>query len=465
MGLTEAMGRGTAGRGADRGLAREMAVLALVWIDEQGAWASQALQRVFSRNPAADKRERSLATELVYGVCRRRNTLDYVLERFSNRGLKTLEPLVKSALRLGVYQILYTRIPARAAVSETVEVVKRRSPRAAGLVNAVLRAFVRKGGALELPNYEENKVLRLSLEFSHPEWLVRRWLERYGEAGARALMDYDNRTPPIVIRVNRLKTNPEDLVKRLAGEGVEARPGRYLPEALVIQGVASLESLSSFQEGLFTVQDESSMLVARVLDHRPGQVVIDMAAAPGGKTTHIAELMGDNGTIIAIDVHEHRLEKVRENCRRLGITSVTTIACDARAIAGEFACKADRVLLDAPCSGLGTLARRPDARWRRNEGSIAGLVALQRQLLDAAVSCLSPGGILVYSTCTTEPEENEGMVTSFLERHEDMELDDITPFLPRGLKGHEGRSKGWLQLLPHVHGVDGFFIARLRKRG
>lgn len=442
-----------------------MAILALVLIEQEEAWASQALQRVFSRYPGADKRERSLATELVYGVCRRRNTLDYVIGRFSDRALKAIEPLVKNSLRLGVYQILYTRIPARAAVSETVEVVKGWKPNAAGFVNAVLRAIAREGGGLKLPGYEKDAVLRLSLEYSHPEWLVRRWLGRYGEDTTRSLLDYNNRTPPMVIRVNRLKTNPKALAERLEAEGVEARPGRYLPEALVLQGIDSLESLSSFQEGLFTVQDESSMLVAHVLEPRPGQTVIDMAAAPGGKTTHIAELMGDQGTIIAIDVYEHRLEKVRENCRRLGIASVTTMAGDARSVASRFAGRADRVLLDAPCSGLGTLARRPDARWRKDERSIAELVTIQSQLLDAAVSCLSPQGILVYSTCTTEPEENEGMVTSFLERHKDMELDDITPYLPSGLRGYAGPGSGWIQLLPHVHGVDGFFIARLRKRG
>ncbi len=453
----------TGPRGERRPLAgRDLALLALHRVDTAAAFASLALHEVFRRHPAP-RRERALATELAYGAVRRLNTLDFIIGRFSHRDPAALDPWTRSILRLAVYQICYSdRIPVHAAVAEAVEQAKRYGHRdRAGFVNAVLRAVASMRGEVAFPSPDEDPVAHLSLAHSHPEWLVRRWLGRYGFEDARRLLEYDNVAPPVVIRANRLRTDPQALALRLAEEGVEVRPGRYLPEALVIVAPEALEEIPSFRAGLFTVQDESSMLAARVLDPQPGETVIDVAAAPGGKTTHIAELMANRGRIIACDVHPGRLELVRENCRRLGVTIVEAVAEDGRELPARYRALADRVLLDAPCSGLGVLNRRPDARWRKSAEQIAALAALQGELLEAAAACLAPGGVLVYSTCTIEPEENEQVVARFLDAHPDFAPDPLDLFLPAGLAG-EGAG-GWLQILPFRHGIDGFFVARLRR--
>lgn len=441
---------------------RDLALMALYRVDAEGAYASLALREVFRRHPA-DRRERALATELAYGAVRRLNTLDFVIGRFARRQPAEMDPWTRSILRLAAYQILYSeRIPAYAAVAEAVSQAGRHGRGLAGFVNAVLRALVRERDAVPFPSPEEDPVAHLSLVHSHPEWLVRRWLRRYGFEATRRLLEHDNAPPPLVIRANRLRTDPAALAARLAAEGAAASPGRYLAEALVISSLqGSLEDLPSFRAGLFTIQDESSMLAARVLDPQPGELVIDMAAAPGGKTTHIAELMDDRGRIIACDVHPGRLELVRENCRRLGVTAVEMVAADGRELPARYRGAARRVLVDAPCSGLGVLNRRPDARWRKRPEQIAGLAVLQGELMEAAAACLAPGGVLVYSTCTTEPEENDEVVARFLAAHPDFAPEPLDPFLPEGLAG-EGVS-GRMQLLPFRHGLDGFFIARLRR--
>lgn len=445
--------------------ARELALRALHRVETGDAYASLALEDLFRRHPA-DRRERALATELTFGVLRRRNTLDFLLERFTRRPLADLTPWIRNDLRLGAYQIRHLeRVPPAAAIDEAVTLARRFGHAGtAGLVNAVLRAFAAGHAAVTFPDAAADPVSHLALVHSHPEWLVRRWLGRYGLDATRAFLEYDNAAPPRVVRANALRATPGALRARLEAEGVTAEPGRYLPEALILTGHPALEDLPAFRDGWFQVQDESSMLAARVVDPRPGETVIDLAAAPGGKATHLAERMGDRGRVIANDLHPGRLALVEENCRRLGITCVEATAGDGRALPDRFAGAADRVLLDAPCSGLGVLNRRPDARWRRREGSIRELAALQRDLLAAAGRLVRPGGVLVYSTCTVEPEENDGVCDAFLAEHPHFTPETLEPFLPPPLATADRGASGRLQLLPFRHGVDGFFIARFRRR-
>lgn len=445
--------------------ARELALRALHRVETEDAYASPALEDLFRRRPA-DRRERALATELTFGVLRRRNTLDFLLERFTRRPLSGLTPWIRNDLRLGAYQIRYLdRIPAPAAIDEAVHLARRFGHAGtAGLVNAVLRAFAAGHAAVAFPDAAADPAAHLALVHSHPEWLVRRWLGRYGFDDTRAFLEYDNAAPTLVVRANTLRTTPEALRARLEAEGVAAVPGRYLPEALHLSGVPALEDLSAFREGWFQVQDESSMLAARVVDPQPGETVIDVAAAPGGKATHLAERMGDRGRVIANDVHPGRLALVEANRRRLGIACVETVLGDGRALPDRFAGAADRVLLDAPCSGLGVLNRRADARWRKREEDIAERAALQRDLIAAAALLVRPGGVLVYSTCTVEPEENDGVCDAFLRAHPEFAPESLVPFLPAALGGTPGAPGGRLQLLPFRHGVDGFFVARFRRR-
>lgn len=442
--------------------ARELALKALYSVDVRGAFASLALEDVFRHHPA-DRRERALATELTYGACRRLNTLDFRLGRASRRALSQLDPWTRNNLRLAAYQLFYLdRVPHAAAVHEAVELAKRFGGGGApGFVNGVLRQLLRTRDEAAFPDPAADPVGYLSLAESMPAWLVRRWLDRYGYEATGALLACMNVPAPTVIRANRLRITPGDLAERLRAEGVVCRPGRCVPEALVIKGYPALEELAAFREGLFQVQDESSMLAAHALNPAPRQLLLDVAAAPGGKTTHLAELMGNTGRIVANDPQTRRLRLIRENCRRLGITCVETREGDGRTLPEAFEGKAAGVLLDAPCSGLGVLHRRPDARWRKSEEDIARLSRLQGELIEAAARCVAPGGTLVYSTCTTEPEENSQVVEGFLARHPAFAPDDLAPHLPPALQAEAG----WqLQLLPQVHGTDGFFVARMKRR-
>jgi 16S rRNA (cytosine967-C5)-methyltransferase len=308
----------------------------------------------------------------------------------------------------------------------------------AALVNAVLR----RAAAEPAPEPPD-----LPTASSHPKWLVDRWLRRLGREETEALLAADNQPPKVVLRANLTRTTREELRQALAEEGVTAVPGRHAPEALVLQG-AAVPELAVLAAGYCTVQDEASMLAARALQPQPGWTCLDVAAAPGGKATHLAELMGDQGVVLANDLDPQRARLIQAAARRLRLKSVRVRAADARTLPRNWAGRCDGVLADLPCSGLGTLARRPDLRWRKGEADLRALPRLQRELLEAAAACVKPGGVLVYSTCSTEPEENEDVVEGFLAAHPD--------FRPEGAA---------TRLWPHRDGTDGFYVARMRRGG
>lgn len=447
--------------------AREVALKALKAIEERDAYANLVLDDVLRRFPL-EGRDRALATELVYGVARRQGTLDWAIELASSRPLAQMDPWVRGILREAAYQVLYLdKVPPSAAVNEAVELAKNYSHAGtAKFVNGVLRGLLRKLPDLPYPAPEDDIVRHLALRHSHPEWLVKGWVERYGPAEAAALMEAYNAQPPVTVRVNRLKGSREQLRQLLEREGVQAAPTRWSPDGLTITGltsVAGLSRLQAFQTGWLTVQDESSMLVAPVLAPQPGETVLEVAAAPGGKSTHLAELMDNRGKVIALDIHPHKLKLIKDNTRRLGTTIVAPVQGDAREVDKLLHEQVDRVLVDAPCSGLGVLGRRPDARWRKTPEDPPQLAVLQREILEAAARVLKPGGVLVYSTCTIDPRENQGVVAAFLADHPEFEADDLWPYLPVGLWREPTMPLGCIQLLPHRHKTDGFFIARLEK--
>lgn len=445
--------------------AREMALRALYNIDQKRTYARLALDSLLGPYPL-DPPDRALATELVYGVTRRRNTLDWIINQYASRPVTKMTPWIRNILRMGVYQLMYLeRIPASAAGNEAVELAKKYGHAGtARFVNGIMREFARRREEIAFPAMDEDLVAHISLKYSHPPWLVERWLKRLGPDNTMDLCEANNRTPPLVVRANRLKVTRERLKEALEAEGVEVEESPDLPEALVIGGFPSLDGLDSFRQGWFSIQDESSMMVGRVVAPRPGEMVIDACSAPGGKATHLAELMGNRGKVIAADVHEHKLPLIRDNCRRLGVTIVVPLCADGRTLGDLFPGQADRVLVDAPCSGLGVLRRRPDARWAKSPEVIKELSLLQRELLHGASGCVRPGGVLVYSTCTTEPEENEEVREDFLQHHPEFEPEDLRPFLPARFRAEQSASQGYLQLYPHIHGTDGFFIARFSRR-
>ncbi|RJQ24904.1 MAG: 16S rRNA (cytosine(967)-C(5))-methyltransferase RsmB [Peptococcaceae bacterium] len=445
--------------------ARDMALQVLKAVDGEGAYAGLALNHILGKYRPG-KLDRAFATELAYGVLRSLNTLDWVLGRFFKKPLSDQTVWIRNILRLGVYQLLFMdRVPPSAVCNEAAELA-RKYGRAGTVrfVNGVLRNVVRKKKEISFPDRSEDPVAHISLRYSHPSWLVEQWLSEFGEEGTIRLCQANNKPAPNAGRTNTLKVTRAELAGRLVKEDLTVAETAFAPEGLIINGFLSLSELPSFQEGLFLMQDEGSMLVSHALAPAPGARVLDACGAPGSKTTHLAQLMGNSGEILAVDIHPHKLSLIQDNCRRLGITIVKCLSADARDLPGEFKHWADYALVDAPCTGLGVLRRRPDARWRSRDLPV--LVRLQSEILDRVSACLRPGGILVYSTCTINREENHDQVRCFLNRHPEFEIADLRRFLPGSLDCGGGcLARGYIQLLPHVHGTDGFFIARLRKKG
>lgn len=439
--------------------ARETALHIVNDIEIQGAYANIALAKVLSAHQLSDQ-DRRFVTELVYGTVKAKVTIDYFLEKFISRGLSSLSPVILNILRLGVYQLLFlTKVPVSAACNQSVELAKKYGHvGTVKFVNGVLRNIARSPEKLSYPDKQRQPIEFLALTYFHPQWMIKRWLERFGFEETEQLCQANNEIPPLSLRTNTLKIDRLALLKILGEEGVTCESASNVPEGILCSKHPSLGSLSSLTEGLFQVQDISSMLVAHVLGPKKGEYVIDACGAPGGKSTHIAALMENQGRVLSVDLYDHKLALTRQNAERLGIEIIETLALDATDLASANVGKADRVLVDAPCSGLGVLRRKPDARWRKSPELLTELPRLQLAILESAAQCLKSGGTLVYSTCTTEPEENEQLVQSFLQRNDQFTLEETGLFLPCPIK------KTLVQYLPHRDQQDGFFIARMHRK-
>jgi len=421
---------------------------------EEEAFADRALHGE-ARRLGLDARERALATQLAYGTVQQRATLDHVITALAGRSPQRLEPAVLAALRLGVFQLVHLdRIPDHAAVDESVELVKADSPRGARLVNAVLRRAAREAGAL-VASLPEATPEQAALRHSHPRWIAELWWDALGADAARALMAAGNRPAEAALRANALRIDAAALRERLP---VPSRPAEGLPEALLIDAPFDAFASPLWEAGLFMPQSRAAMAVARVLDPRPGERVLDLCAAPGGKTTHLAALMGGTGSVVAVERHPGRADALRRTAHRMGAETVDVRTGDATEPQEPGAY--DRVLVDPPCSDLGTLAARPDARWRKSPGDLEPLAAAQAAILRVGAAALRPGGTLVYSTCTISPAENERLVEAFLAERPDFTRADPPSDVP--VWDHPNVA-GYLQTLPHRDGTDGFFIARLRR--
>jgi 16S rRNA (cytosine967-C5)-methyltransferase len=420
---------------------------------EEGAYADRALHGE-TRRLRLDPRDHALATQLAYGAVQRRATLDHVIAELAGRPVGKLEPSVRAALRLGVLQIAFLdRIPDHAAVGESVELVKRDSPGGGRLVNAVLRRTTRDARPL-IAALPDSTPAEAALKHSHPRWIAELWFDALGPDTARALMEAGNRPAEAALRANALRITREDLLTRLP----VAAHAADLPEGIVLEAPFDAFSSPLWEQGLFMPQSRAAMAVARVLDPQPGERVLDLCAAPGGKTTHLAALTGGEADIVAVERHEGRAEALRRTAARMGAERVTVREADATAIDEPDAY--DRVLVDPPCSDLGTLAARPDARWRKQPGDVALLAAEQARILRAGAAALRPGGTLVYSTCTISPAENEEIVHAFVAEHPQFAITRAPSDLP--VWDHPS-VPGFLQTLPHRDGTDGFFVARLRR--
>ena len=442
---------------------RMIAIRVIERVQRAGAYADLALHHalVQSRMPAGD---RALATELVYGTLRWRGRLDYLIGRALERDLSKLEPFVISALRVGAYQLCFSdRIPATAAVDEAVRCVRALGlERATGLVNAVLRRIAREGESFALPSLAEDPLAHLIHACSLPEWLAQRWLAAYGPEPAARLASSMNEAAPVSVRINRTKSSRDALLPELRTRFPEAVACRFSPDGIVLGRRGDVGQDPAFLAGLMSPQDEASQLVVHWLDPRPGELILDLCAAPGTKTAAIAERLGGNGRVLALDRHERRLGLVGRGIRRLELSGVTTLERDATKSLADLLDQVgpfDRILVDAPCSGLGALRRNPDARWRVRPEDLIDLARIQRALIESAATLLKPGGSLVYSTCTVTPEENEAVIRGFMATRASWRIAsrESAPAELQSLLDEDG----FLRLLPHQHDTDGFFAARL----
>jgi 16S rRNA (cytosine967-C5)-methyltransferase len=442
---------------------RDLACEILLQVDARKAYADVLLDRTLRLYPLSDL-DRALLTELVYGTLRWRGKIDAELGRHLQRPLEKTDAALRNVLRVACYQLLFLdKIPDYAAVNEAVDLAKvRRGAKAAGFVNGVLRSLLRDKARSGAPNPAARSVDEIAAEYSHPAWLVQRWVDDFGLEAARELMRANNLRAPLSLRVNLLRSNRDELLQRFADAGIEAKAGELSPHAVIVPPAGTVENLPGFSEGLFQVQGESSQLVGFLLAPMPGERVLDACAAPGGKTAHLAELMQDHGELIAVDKSAPGIEKIGRNLARLGIRSVRTMQADASEELPGFAPESfDRILLDAPCSGLGTLRAHPEIKWRRTESDIQRLSRLQAKLLRRAAVYLKPGGVMVYAICTLSRIENERNIELFLTERREFELEEAAGYLPPQAR-HMVRNR-FYQALPQRDGTDGFFAARLRK--
>ena len=448
--------------------ARGAALAVLGEVLAEGAYTNIAINK-YLRTHQLESMERRLFTELVYGTVKALGTIDWYLAQCVSRPLEQLEKNVLNILRLSAYQLLYMeRIPAAAACNEAVKLTRCVSHEgSAKLVNGVLRGLLRKeqAGELALPDPEQDDADYLALKYYHPRWLVKRWLGPWGKEGTEALLAFNNTSAPVCLRTNTLVTTRERLLTELTelteltGAGAELEPSRWCAEGIVVRklGTLGLGELLAKYPDVFYVQDESSMLVAGLVAPQPGMAVLDMCSAPGGKTTHLAQLMQNQGSIIACDVHEHKLQLIAENSARLGISIIKPTLNDGTVLRAEWLGKFDRVLVDAPCSGMGVLRRRAEARWRKQRKDLKLFPPLQLQILQNAARYVKAGGRLVYSTCTIEQSENHYLIEEFLAKNTAWHR---VPFA-HPLTGEQVEE---LQILPQVDGIDGFYICVLEKK-
>ena len=410
------------------------------------------------RNTDMNELDKGLMNEIVTGVVRWQMKLDWVLTGFFHGNFTKAETNIKNALRVALYQILFLdKVPHSAAVNESVEFIKRlRGQKVADLVNGVLRNILRNLENIRYPDANEDKIQHLAVIESHPNWIVKRWVTRYGFDEAKRLLAANNERPDLTLRVNRLKIDFNYFLNQLEQHQVQFSKAEFLDFFVRVKHMAGIGGSEMFRQGFFVVQDESAGLAVQLLDPKPGDRVIDMCAAPGGKATFIGELMKNVGEIVAIDRYESRLNLVRSACQRLGIANAHFIAADATTIQTA---PAEKVLVDAPCSGLGVLSKKPDAKWKREPEDLVKLVQTQKAILENAAKHVKPGGVLVYSTCTTEPEENFGMITNFLAEHEEFAIENASQFVnPKVVS-----ADGYIETFPHRYPMDGSFAVRLKK--
>ncbi len=445
---------------------RKTALVILNTLDK-GQRTLDALMEAYANDGLeVPRRDRALLQALVYGVLRWRGRLDFIISYFSSTRFDKINPNVLNILRLALFQIIYLdRIPPSAAVNTAVDLAKKSGAKwVVGYVNALLRKAAREYQDVSLPDMAENTIAALATAKSFPEWVIHRWLDRYGKKCTAALCDAANSIPPVTVRTNTLKTSPQELLKSLENEAEQIKQTPYSPVGITfVNPRSSIPGLSAFKAGCFQVQDEAAQLVSLLLDPKPGEKVLDACAGLGGKTGHIAQLMKNEGAVVALEMDDGKLLQLETVMQRLGISIVSTLCHNLeRGLPQNQSTGFDRILLDAPCSGLGVMRRNPDIKWQRSEKELTKNKTRQLRMLENLCHAVRPGGILVYAVCSTEPEENEEVIQAFLKKHDDFVIDKHLGGLPDKIE-RMAISGGFFKTFPNLTQMDGFFSARLQR--
>ena len=436
---------------------RSIAVKVLDRITKEGAYSNIVLSKELNNSELSDK-DKALATEIVYGTLRRLKSLDMIIGSFV-RDMKIMDKTILNILRMAIYQMHYLdKVPSYAACNEAVEIAKTVSDKDSKLVNGILRNYVKKDGTMDI--VFRNKIDEIAYELSFEPWMIKLLINQYKEKEAFKILRGLNETPKVTVRVNNLKADYEEVFNRLEEKGYCVEEGFICPEAISIKGGHGIDSNEEFIDGNITVQDESAMLVAPLLEIEKGQIVLDLCSAPGGKTTHIAELLENTGEVLAFDIHSKKLDLIKENCDRLGLTNVKLEEMDATKLNSKLIAIADRVLIDVPCSGLGIIRKKPEIKWTKKRSELKEIVFIQRDIMNNAWEYLKKDGIMVYATCTLNKEENEENVDWFLNKYKDAQIEKV--FVGNG-DNLKYNSLGTLTILPNEH-MDGFFVAKFKKK-
>lgn len=438
--------------------AREVALRVLLDIEENGNYSNIAINKHF-RNLEMSNQDRGLATELIYGVVENKYYLDYIIDKLSKIKCKKMNIYVKILLRMGIYQILLLdNISEYAAVNETVSLVKKYDKRSSGFVNAILRNVIRQKDTVGEVDIKDDKIMYLSTRYSYKPWMIKNWINKFSVDFTEDLLEANSEKPSVYLRTNTLKISRNELMEKLKLEGIDCSIVPTVDEAIRVENLKNIENNEMFKDGLFTIQDISSMIVGKVISPKENSLVLDVCSAPGGKTTHLATLMNNTGKVVSRDIFEHKLKLIQSTVDRLGLTNVEVQSFDASLLDENSVDKFDYVLTDVPCSGLGIIRRKPEIKYKE-KAELKELPIIQKTILDNASKYVKIGGTLVYSTCTIQDNENIEIIEAFLKENDNFELAPINEVKV----DLENQDKGYLKIYPNIHDIDGFFIAKLQR--
>ena len=435
--------------------AREIAYKVLLDIEKNKNYSNMAINKHF-KDVKMSNQDRGLATEIIYGVIENKYYIDYMIDKLSKVKTNKMEIYVKTLLRMGIYQIMFLNsISDYAAVNETVNLAKKKNSKVSGFINGILRNVIRQKEEIGKVKTKDD-VDYLAIKYSYDKWMIRNWMIHFGKEFTEELLEANNERPNIYLRTNTLKITRDELIKKLEKQNIKAEKVNVVEEAIKVEHLKDIENNSLYKEGLFTVQDVSSMLVGKVMNPKENSLVLDVCSAPGGKTTHMATLMNNTGQVVSRDIYDHKLKLIKAASKRLGLTNVDVEEFDGMKLDRESIGKFDYVLADVPCSGLGIIRRKPEIKYKEKE-EFRQLPPIQKKILENASKYVKVGGNLIYSTCTIQDSENIDVVNEFLQKNKNFELVPIKEVNV----DLENQEKGYMKIYPNVHNMDGFFISKL----